>query len=723
MASQPVEMINGTARTVRELFTGRKYGLDYYQREFDWSESNVTELIDDLTTRFLDSYDPDHQRKHVAGYRPYFLGPIVTNSREGLWYLVDGQQRLTTLTLLLIHLHHLQVDVPTATDVGPLVFSQAYGQATFNIDIEERAKCMDAILNDLDYDTTNTSDSVRNIWHRYLDIQNLFPDELKDDKLPFFVDWLLERVMLVEIATTDPDMGLEIFETMNDRGLRLSMTDMLKSYLLPRIVDEEDIHTANETWRTRIQELVDVDRNADSDFIKSWLRAKHAETIRERKKDATPGDFDLIGTSFHKWTRDNREKIGLRAPLDFRAFVDRDFQTLSRRYLTLSQASQTFTPGLEHLYYNAQNGFTWQLTLALAPVTPVDSDELFQAKVDLVTKFVDLFVVRRMVNYRNYGYSTVSYTMFNLAKDIRDLDLDELAKVLADRVADLEEDMDAVERFALNQINGSRIKYLLSRMTAWVNEQCSESPDFPTYYDNSIGKPYEIEHIWANKPERFLDEFPAVHDFDEHRNRFGGLVLLPKDFNASYGALPYEDKLDHYYSQNLLARSLHPKTYHHNPTFLRFIQETGLPFVPHTQFKKADQESRQHLYRLICERIWDPTALGLGGGTPSVSDSTGTKVPYYGIRLTDLIASTLLKADEPLLGKARNHTFSAELTADGQIRTPDGNLFDTPSAAAMHVLERDSWNGWDWWTVTRSGTQVKLSRVREDYLSVTGGKL
>jgi uncharacterized protein with ParB-like and HNH nuclease domain len=89
------------------LFTGRKYGLDYYQREYTWTESNVTELIEDLATSFLEDFDQLDERTKIASYRPYFLGPIVTSSVGGTRYLVDGQQRLTTLTLLLIHLNHL----------------------------------------------------------------------------------------------------------------------------------------------------------------------------------------------------------------------------------------------------------------------------------------------------------------------------------------------------------------------------------------------------------------------------------------------------------------------------------------------------------------------------------------------------------------------------------------------------------------------------------------
>ena len=88
---------------------------------------------------------------------------------------------------------------------------------------------------------------------------------------------------------------------------------------------------------------------------------------------------------------------------------------------------------------------------------------------------------------------------------------------------------------------------------------------------------------------------------------------MPKSFNASYGDLTYPDKLPHYNTQNLLARSLHPQCYDHNPGFLRFKEESGLPFVPIAEFEKADLEARSLLYRQIAERIWNPADL-LGGG-------------------------------------------------------------------------------------------------------------
>ena len=128
-------------------------------------------------------------------------------------------------------------------------------------------------------------------------------------------------------------MALEIFETMNDRGLRLSNTDMLKSFLLPQVRDEEAIRDLNDQWRRRITELADCEPNADAEFVKAWLRGNYALTQRERKSRASPRDFELIGTAFHKWVRDNRSTIRLSRPADYRRFVEHEFMRLSDRDL------------------------------------------------------------------------------------------------------------------------------------------------------------------------------------------------------------------------------------------------------------------------------------------------------------------------------------------------------------------------------------------------------
>ena len=55
-----VDRIDGKTRTARELFTSRRYNVDYYQREHAWSDANVDELLNDLAGRFLDSWAPEY---------------------------------------------------------------------------------------------------------------------------------------------------------------------------------------------------------------------------------------------------------------------------------------------------------------------------------------------------------------------------------------------------------------------------------------------------------------------------------------------------------------------------------------------------------------------------------------------------------------------------------------------------------------------------------------
>ena len=97
--------IEGRTQTVRELMADARFSIDVYQREYAWQARQVRELIDDLTGRFLDCYRDDQSPSDVHGCEHYFLGPLVTSEgQRGERLIVDGQQRLTTLTLPVVAL-------------------------------------------------------------------------------------------------------------------------------------------------------------------------------------------------------------------------------------------------------------------------------------------------------------------------------------------------------------------------------------------------------------------------------------------------------------------------------------------------------------------------------------------------------------------------------------------------------------------------------------------
>lgn len=134
--------IDGKAKTVRELLKGVKYSIDYYQREYKWHDKQIRELVDDLSGKFLEDYQPGHERAKVADYPHYFLGSIIISEKDSASFIVDGQQRLTSLTLLLILLRNLQKDRVKKVNVDELIFSEKFDQKSFNIHVDERTPAM-----------------------------------------------------------------------------------------------------------------------------------------------------------------------------------------------------------------------------------------------------------------------------------------------------------------------------------------------------------------------------------------------------------------------------------------------------------------------------------------------------------------------------------------------------------------------------------------------------
>jgi uncharacterized protein with ParB-like and HNH nuclease domain len=231
-----MQEIKGQAKTIRELLS-EKYKIDYYRREYKWETKQIKELVDDLSMKFLEEYRPEHTREAVASYGHYFLGSIIVSKKQNDNYIVDGQQRLTSLTLLLIFLRNYQVRLCQESDVEELIFAKKFGKRSFNLDVPERMAALEALYDNKSFDETGQPESVRTIIARYRDIEESFPDEIDASALPYFVDWLVEDVNLVEITAYADDDAYTIFETMNDRGLSLTPTDMLKGFLLANISD------------------------------------------------------------------------------------------------------------------------------------------------------------------------------------------------------------------------------------------------------------------------------------------------------------------------------------------------------------------------------------------------------------------------------------------------------------------------------------------------------
>ena len=100
----------------------------------------------------------------MAEYGHYFLGSIIISDKDGQKFIIDGQQRLTTLTLLLIYLHHQLADAEQKGQIADLIFSQKFGKRSFNLDIPERTACMEALYNGEEF---AGADVIRRVYRQH----------------------------------------------------------------------------------------------------------------------------------------------------------------------------------------------------------------------------------------------------------------------------------------------------------------------------------------------------------------------------------------------------------------------------------------------------------------------------------------------------------------------------------------------------------------------------
>src|SRR4051812_31642621 len=145
--------IQAQSKSVYDTLKNQKYEIDFYQREYRWENKQIRELLEDLTNKFLDNFEPSHEPSEVENYENYFLGSIVLSKKDGKKYIIDGQQRLTSISLLLIFLHNIQrIGNQRKVNVSELIFSEKFGVKSFNMKVEDRIPCMNALHNEQPFD-------------------------------------------------------------------------------------------------------------------------------------------------------------------------------------------------------------------------------------------------------------------------------------------------------------------------------------------------------------------------------------------------------------------------------------------------------------------------------------------------------------------------------------------------------------------------------------------
>lgn len=152
----------------------------------------------------------------------------------------------------------------------------------------------------------------------------------------------------------------------------------------------------------------------------------------------------------------------------------------------------------------------------------------------------------------------------------------------------------AIQEFELNQFTGRYMLHMLARLTDFVNVRMGRASEFEKYVDRNPRTSYDIEHILPDDYNTYKDLFNDEEDFNINRRKIGNLILLTSDHNRSYQAMPFDQKVVHYLSDNILAQSLNQGAYQNNPKFLQLASAYG--FKSYDVFDKNAIRERVQLY-------------------------------------------------------------------------------------------------------------------------------
>lgn len=272
--------MNAVQRFFPKIINGAsQFIIPVFQRDYSWSEENCRQLWKDMLA--IADAGPD---------RGHFIGSVVYiqtgDSSAGFtrWLLIDGQQRVTTLTLLLTALRdHIQETGWQGSDDGPTVKRiDAYFLRNLQEEGEREVKLKlrrhdDATLQAL----INGQPQPRTPSPRIRDNYDLFRDLLEDAD-PEAVYRGLNRLLLVDVTL---DRGIDdpqlIFESLNSTGVDLSPSDLIRNFILMRLPEKEQTRLYETYWR-QIEELFRGSERVFDNFIRDYLALRSHSTKLER---------------------------------------------------------------------------------------------------------------------------------------------------------------------------------------------------------------------------------------------------------------------------------------------------------------------------------------------------------------------------------------------------------------------------------------------------------
>ena len=521
--------LNIDQQTIKELFANKRsdFLIPDYQRPYAWGEAECQTLWDDI---FAFAFPENDYSRFKSDEDEYFLGPIVTFKNDcNKLEIIDGQQRLTTLMLLLRAFFSKFGNmkdtnaISTSEDIAKCIWkTDEFGNPDKNkLKIDSEVSTDDDKEEFLSILKTGIVDSAQK--SRYAKTYRFFQEKINEflSEYPSYFAYLPTRILnnciLLPIEAESQDTALRIFSTLNDRGKPLSDTDIFKAQFYKFYSDQ----------------------GRKEEFIKRW---KELEVICGDIFDAPSGSpMDELFTRYMYYER-AKQGIKITTTEALRKFYEKDKYAILKREETLdnletlaqfwksvlSQDDMIFSDKilrrLAVLNY-APNGM-WTYLVSVYFMQYKDENNLLEEQafyefLNKITAFIWMYAFMRP------GVNALRSPAYP-----------EMIEIVNDRVVDFEEyrfEADAV-RNAIENYAFTNGRPITKSMLAWWGYHDEKQQLIP------LDVALEIEHIFSRKRQENEGSLTDKNRLES----LGNKILLEKNINIRASDYRFSDKKKYY---------------------------------------------------------------------------------------------------------------------------------------------------------------------------------
>lgn len=514
--------IHATEKALFRIFSNDyAFEIPPYQRPYGWTVDQASELLTDILAFLGDSTQP------VEEVNPYFLGSIVLIKGQDSPKadIVDGQQRLTTLTILMAVLR-TKVNGDFTNELTNFIYEKGSltlgtpnryrlklrerDEAFFRVHIQDE-KGLDSLFQLDSGQLTDSQANIRTNAQYFADALENLP-ELQRIRL---LQYLMRRCYLVMVSTPDLDSAYRIFSVLNARGLDLGLTDLLKSEIIGAIpVNEQEKYT--NIWE---DEEEDLGREVFQELFAHIRMIYRKEKLRETAL-----------SEFRKYIQPQK---------DAKKFIDEVLKPYSDSLEIIKTVNYQSDKGAEEVnslfrWLNQIDNFDWLppavLYLSQNRHAPNKLQKFFT---DLERLAAGLMVIRADVNDRIKRYGKL---LIAIEKKDDLYASDSPLQLIPDEIIRMTTILDG-DLYLMKRIS----KYVLLRLDSALAEG-------EATYDHPA---VSIEHVLPQNPSngsKWLQWFPVDEERAKYTHRMGNLALLSRKKNAQAQNYEFDKKKDGYFA-------------------------------------------------------------------------------------------------------------------------------------------------------------------------------